>query len=303
MARQQYIYIVVHVNSVCYSWRMFKLRTFLFVSAFFLAACGGAAETVPVQNGVSPIQIMRMSGDTAVGNPRIVFGLFDGPDAVADAQTVSLTISAVGEAETEPVWQGPAENFSDYEVPYWIAYPTIPSAGFWGVTAEILLADGRSVTSQFTIDAKAVNEAISAGEMAPLSQNRTLATEPDINKLSSGNEPDPAFYQLTVAEAVASGKPTVVGFITPGLCESKWCAPVLNSVATVRAQVGDAANFIHIEVYEDFQTLTYVPEMAEWGLQSEPYIFVLDGSGQVTTSLAGPVSPRELAQALDEVLP
>ncbi|MBK7896734.1 MAG: hypothetical protein IPJ90_18015 [Anaerolineaceae bacterium] len=56
-------------------------------------------------------------------------------------------------------------------------------------------------------------------------------------------------------------------------------------------------------MYGDFQALTYVPEMAEWGLQTEPYLFVLDKSGRVTASLAGPVSPRELAQALDEVLP
>jgi hypothetical protein len=167
----------------------------------------------------------------------------------------------------------------------------------------VVLADGRTVTSQFTIEAKAESAAIVVGEMAPLSQNRTLATEPDINKLSSGNNPDPDFYQLTVAEAVANDKPTVVGFITPGLCESQWCAPVLNSVATVRETVGDKANFIHIEVYEDFQTLTYVPEMAEWGLETEPYVFVLDDQGRVTASLAGPVSPRELTQALEPVLP
>ncbi|WP_420628083.1 TlpA family protein disulfide reductase [Candidatus Leptofilum sp.] len=271
--------------------------------AIFLVACGGADEAIQVQDAVSPIQIIRMSADTAVGNPRIVFGLFDGPDAVADAQSVALSMAEVGEAAAEPIWQGSAENYSDYEVPYWVAHPTIPSPGFWGITAEVVLADGRTVTSQFTIEAKAESEAVSAGEMAPLSLNRTLATEPDIFKLSSGNDPDPAFYQLTVADAVASGKPTVVGFITPGLCETKWCAPVLNSVATVREQVGDAVNFIHIEVYEDFQALTYVPEMAEWGLETEPYIFVLDGDGQVTASLPGPVSPRELSQALDEVLP
>ena len=171
------------------------------------------------------------------------------------------------------------------------------------MTAEVVLVDGRTVTSQFTIEAKAESSAVAVGDMAPLSQNRTLATEPDISKLSSGLDPDPAFYQLTVAEAVANEKPTVVGFITPGLCESKWCAPVLNSVATVRDAVGDKANFIHIEVYEDFQTLTYVPEMAEWGLETEPYLFILDDAGRVTASLAGPVSPRELTQALEPVLP
>lgn len=282
---------------------MNKLLLFCLVGLFVLAACGGSENGAVFEDAVSPLQITRMSGDTAVGTPRIVFGLFDGPDPVANARTVSLSIVRVGEEESQPVWQGSAENYSDYEVPYWVAYPTLPSPGFWGVTAEVVLADGRSVTSQFTIEAKAESDAVAVGDLAPLSQNRTLATEPDISQLSSGNNPDPIFYQLTVAEAVASGKPSVVGFITPGLCESKWCAPVLDSVATVRQAVGEKANFIHIEVYQDFQTLAYVPEMAEWGLQSEPYIFVLDGNGRVTASLAGPVSPRELTQALEAVLP
>lgn len=278
-------------------------RFLLFLLSFWLVACGATAVAPPIPDAVSPIQIIRMSADTAVGTPRIVFGLFDGPDPVADAQSVALRVVPAGAANAEPVWQGPAENYSDYEVPYWVAYPTLPSAGFWGITADVVLADGTAVTSQFTIEAKAESEAVAIGALAPLSQNRTLATEPDITKLSSGNDPDPAFYQLTVADAVASGKPTVVGFITPGLCETRWCAPVLNSVATVREAVGDAANFIHIEVYGDFQALTYVPEMAEWGLQTEPYVFVLDKEGRVTAVLAGPVSPRELQQALDEVLP
>jgi hypothetical protein len=64
---------------------------------------------------------------------------------------------------------------------------------------------------------------------------------------------------MTVAEAMENGRPTVVGFITPGLCQTQWCAPVLESVEAVRDNVGDAAaNFIHIEVYEDFQNLTVV---------------------------------------------
>ncbi len=281
---------------------MKKLCIYFLVGLLFLAACGEAAEPV-VEDAVSSLQIVRMSTDTAVGTPRIVFGLFDGPDPVADAQSVWLTVVPVGEETAEPIWQGPAENYSDYEVPYWVAFPTLPSPGFWGVTAEVMLADGRSVTSQFTIEIKAESSAVSVGEMAPLSQNRTLATEPDISKLSSGNDPDPAFYQLTVAQAVASGKPTVVGFLTPGLCKSQWCAPVLNTMTTVRDEVGNVINFIHIEVYQDFQSLTYVSEMAEWGLETEPYIFVLDDEGRVAASLAGPVSPRELTQALEPVLP
>jgi hypothetical protein len=107
---------------------------------------------------------------------------------------------------------------------------------------------------------------------------------------------------MTVAEAIDSGKPTVVGFLTPGLCQTKWCAPVLGSVEAVRAQTGDAANFIHIEVYDDFQKLTLVPQMAEWGLETEPWVFVLDANGDVAAKFSGPLSPRELQEALAPLL-
>jgi thiol-disulfide isomerase/thioredoxin len=107
---------------------------------------------------------------------------------------------------------------------------------------------------------------------------------------------------MTVAEAIASGRPTVVGFITPGLCQTRWCAPVLDSVEAVGAEVGEQANFIHVEVYEDFQELTVVDEMAEWGLTTEPWVFVLDEDGRVVARFNGPLSARELKAALTPLL-
>ena len=160
------------------------------------------------------------------------------------------------------------------------------------------------VQSQFTIDMQAESKGVALGETAPASQNRTLATEPDISKLSSGTEADPAFYQMTVQEALASERPSVVGFITPGLCQTQWCAPVLDTVVEVRDEVGDeAVNFIHIEVFNDFQALTVVPEMGEWGLDTEPWVFVLDKNGHVTAKFNGPLAPQELSEALAGVLP
>lgn len=61
---------------------MNSLRLLLLVG-LLLAACSRAEQTA-VEDAVSPIQITRISGDTAVGTPRIVFGLFDAPDAVSD---------------------------------------------------------------------------------------------------------------------------------------------------------------------------------------------------------------------------
>ncbi|NIP26954.1 MAG: thioredoxin family protein, partial [Phycisphaerae bacterium] len=81
----------------------------------------------------------------------------------------------------------------------------------------------------------------------------TLATEPDITSLTSGSDPVPGLYQMTVAEALASGRPTVVTLATPAFCQTDICAPVVDSVEAVYEDYKDQANFLHLEIYKDFQ--------------------------------------------------
>ena len=272
----------------------------LFLLLLLLVGCQAAAE--PVVEAVTPVQVALVSGDFAVGRPRVSFALFDGPEPLANVQQVELSAVETGVENATPVWTGTAEGYTDYEVPYWVAYPELPAAGFWGLAAEITLDDGTVVEAPFVVEVREESAAPAIGDPAPASQNRTLKTEPDLQKLSSGNDPNPALYQMTVAEAMASGRPTVVGFITPGLCQTRWCAPVLDSVEAVGADVGEQANFIHVEVYEDFQELTVVDEMAEWGLTTEPWVFVLDEDGRVVARFNGPLSARELKAALTPLL-
>jgi len=272
----------------------------LFLLLLLLVGCQAAAE--PVVEAVTPVQVALVSGDFAVGRPRVSFALFDGPEPLANVQQVELSAVETGVENATPVWTGTAEGYTDYEVPYWVAYPELPAAGFWGLAAEIRLDDGTVVEAPFVVEVREESAAPAIGDPAPASQNRTLKTEPDLQKLSSGNDPNPALYQMTVAEAMASGRPTVVGFITPGLCQTRWCAPVLDSVEAVGADVGQQANFIHVEVYEDFQELTVVDEMAEWGLTTEPWVFVLDEDGRVVARFNGPLSARELKAALTPLL-
>lgn len=66
---------------------------------------------------------------------------------------------------------------------------------------------------------------------------------------------------------------------------------------------GKQANFIHLEVYKEFQPLTLSDEMGEWGLTTKPWTFVLNDKGEVTARLGGPVSPKELTDALAPLLP
>jgi thiol-disulfide isomerase/thioredoxin len=283
---------------------MIVKRFFLFCSTLFLAgwlvACGSdTVAPTSSEPAISPYQIILVSTDFAVGQPRISFMLYDGAAAAQDVAGVRLTAVDINDEENQTaVWQGEATGYTDYEIPYWVAYPEINRAGYWGMIANITHSDGRLSETTFVIEVLGQSLSPAVGDPAPPSQNRTVA-DTDLSQLNSGTETNPALYQITVAEALASGKPSVVGFITPGLCQTEWCTPVLATVESVWADVGEAqANFIHIEVYGDFQALTVVPEMREWQLNSEPWVFVLDEDGRIAAKFSGPVSPRELNDAL-----
>lgn len=272
----------------------------------WLVGCGQAATPAPTDapTGASDIQIAVVSDDFAVGQPRLPFILYSGPQRVADVQGVTLTALDLSQEPPTPAWKGEATNFSDYVVPYWVAYPELPHPGFWGLAADITLADGTTTQAQFAIEVAAESLAPDVGDLPPASQNRTLETEPDIEKLTSDWEPEPALYQMTIAEAMQSGQPTIVTFATPAFCQTQFCAPVVNSVKEVYAAQGDQANFIHIEVYKEFNPeLVLADEMDEWGFATEPWTYVLDGEGKVAARFGGPISPRELTAALEVLLP
>lgn len=253
--------------------------------------------------GASELQIFVASDDLAVGAPRVPFVLYSGPDQVADARSVHITAFDLSSDSTTPVWSGEAINYSDFEVPYWTVNPEIGRPGAWGLLADVTLQDGDKVQAQFAIQVEEKSKSPEIGEPAPPSENRTLATEPDIARLTSGRDPVPGLYRMTVAEAIASGRPTVVSLATPAFCQTRICAPVVASVESVYAELGDQANFIHLEIYRDFDALTLADEVGEWSLSSEPWTFVLNRDGVVSARLGGPVSPRELTAVLLPLLP
>lgn len=270
-----------------------------------LVACSNPADVVLITpEGTSAVQVMVASDGILPGAPRIPFILFDGTERVSSAQSVSLTAFDLSEDPPVAGWTGAATGYNDYEVPYWVAYPNIPQAGFWGLAADITLADGTVTQAQFVIDVKEESESPNVGDMAVASENRTLASEPDLSKLSSDHEPNPAFYELTVKAALANKRPSVVSFTTPAFCQTAICAPVLDSAKVVYEALGDEVNFIHIEVYKQFNPeLVLADEMSEWNLATEPWTYVLDDSGRIAARLGGPVSPLELTAVLEPLLP
>ncbi len=274
------------------------------ILVLFLGACGGG-ETAVITPTATPqtitnFRVVIASDDISYQYPRIPLILQDGNDWITGAEKVEVAAFDLSQDEPELVWQGEATPYNDYELPYWVVYPEVDHPGEWGLVVDTTLG-GTTARLQIVVELVAETNSPAVGELPPASENRTLATEPDLAKLSSGSDPDPDLYQQTIAQAMASGKPSVITFATPGFCQTRYCTPVVDSLSIAHAELGDAANFIHVEVYKEFNPLILADEMAEWGLITEPWTFVLDEDGTIVARLGGPVSPQELADVLGQV--
>lgn len=277
----------------------------------FLGACQPAAAPTPIPTNNSPVvvegssvsavQIFVAGDDFEIGTPRVPLVFFDGPNHSSQVQAVHITALDLSQAQPTAVWEGEAVGYDDYEVPYWVFYPEISKAGVWGMKALVTLKDGSVANLSFAFQVEEKTNAPLIGQPAIASQNRTLASEPDLKKLSSDPNPDPALYQITVAEALESGRPVVVTFNTPAFCQTSLCAPVIETAKSLQKKFGEQIYVIHLEIYKEFNPLVVADEVGEWNLPSEPWTFVINPAGEIIGRFSGPVSPQELEPVLAEL--
>jgi hypothetical protein len=101
---------------------------------------------------------------------------------------------------------------------------------------------------------------------------------------------------------VLGKRPVVITFATPLLCQSRVCGPVVDIVEQVKASAPKDVAFIHQEIYKDNKINAGLrPQVTAWGLQSEPWTFVIDRHGKVSTRFEGAFSVGELQRAVAKV--
>ena len=169
-----------------------------------------------------------------------------------------------------------------------------------------------TVAVQFQVSEKGL--AIPLGGKAPATKTPTAATPADIAKIATDPSPDPSFYTTSVDEALARHEPFVLVFATPAFCTSKQCGPTLDGIKAVAKGEAPGITFINVEPYQLAYAdgrLQPVPDANNqpqptdaaraWGLLSEPWVFVVDGSGIVRASFEAVVSAEELKAAIAAV--
>ena len=261
---------------------------------------------------------MVANSDLAVGDNRVSFGLVDRDYMPVRPDDVEVrAVYYEPGAPTGQVRHRVAAEFLEWPPDgrrgVFIAQVTFDQAGtatgdspgIWELHATFDHLENEALTIGTALSVASEHSVPFIGDPAPLSQTPTAATVANLSAISSSPEPDPVLYQVSIAEAVASGKPTVISFATPAFCVSATCGPQVSDISELAREFRGQANFVHVEVYRDPHLIDpanpsrqLAPAVSEWGLVSEPWTFVVGRDGTIAARFEQYVPPSVLKPAL-----
>jgi len=138
------------------------------------------------------------------------------------------------------------------------------------------------------------------GEKAPMMHTPTADdVGGDLTKIDTRQPPD-SMHDVDYADALGK-EPIALLFATPALCTSRVCGPVVDIMEEVKDERPDDAAYIHMEVYNDNDASKGIrPQLQAFNLITEPWLFVIDSDGKISTVIEGAFSKEELEAALDK---
>jgi hypothetical protein len=297
-------------------------------SVVLLAGCSAGSSAAPSSAGATsapassavaggPRVLPRIvSSELGVGENRVVAGLTDGsgtrpaggPDTTVEIAFEGPNGEELRNVEAEFTWA------IEDQVGVYTAPAEFPTAGAWKAHFDVTHPDALVEQVTFDFDVKDDTSVVRPGEPAPAADTPTADdVGGDLAQISTDDDPDPAFYERSVADALDAGEPFVLAFATPKFCATQACGPTLDRLKPVAEEYPDVA-FINVEPYQlelvegQLQPvldangqLQPVEAVQEYGLLTEPYVFLVDGEGTITASFEAVVGEPELRTALDEL--
>ena len=290
------------------------------LAALLLSACtsGGDGEDSSDSGSFSPVVI---NSELVVGENRLMVGLLSQDNQeIIGAEVAFRFVKLNGdeqelraEAPATPVTiektfthvheDGTLETHEAGESGVYVAIVSFDAAGQWGVEVTATVAGETLDPAGAGFEVLEESESVAVGAPAPLSDTLTLDDVGDVAEIDTSDPPIPEMHEMTIAEAVTSGRPSLIVFATPAFCLSRICGPTKTAVDDLFEEYRDSVNFVHVEPYEldrarSGEGLFPVPATLEWGLRSEPWVFIVDEEGIVAAKFEAVVTREELVSAL-----
>ena len=310
---------------------MISRRTFLVASAgaaagLLVAACGSSGDSASDD---------AQSGDSAAGGTDVAQGgpppaqhelSPDGYDIVRRFPTSTLvpgtlrmpiSLAVAGQLLTDPS-DGPEELTG------WIVDDAgtivadgltatkrsegLPNA-YWSFTAELsepglytLFIDGGTPDgSALEVNDPATVAIPLVGQPLPPFDTPTVSDHAGVDPICT-HDPECPLHDITLTDALATGKPVAYLIGTPAYCQTGVCGPILDLLLELRQdEFSDDVVFVHADVYTDETLKEVAPAVNAYQLDFEPVLFVTDAAGVLSTRLDAVFDKSEMRDALTRV--
>lgn len=307
--------------------------------AVAIAACGGGGDeelrwdgrSLEAAASESALRVQNANSRLGVGETRLSFAVLGENGLVTDAEVTARLYRLAEDREANPTeatlvaemglterslltstphlhGDGSIHDHAGIAAAFYTTHTAFDASGWWGAAFDVTV-DGDTFEDLQTVFfvAERTPEPM-VGEAVPATVQPLASDVEDLAEIDSSVPPHPELHQITVAEAISNGRPSLVAFVTPSFCQTQFCGPVMSEVIVPAYEVyGDRVDFIHIEPFDlptirASGTLQPVAATVEWQLLAEPAVFVLDAGGVVTAKFEGIMELEEITNALDEVL-
>lgn len=304
-----------------------KCLTFLAVLCIVSAACGLAggklsapsrsqrpdfAPLVEGQRSPDGLQAILGTADLGVGRHRVAF-LLNSTEGIVDVPLVSVSSRYLrGEGSESLVREMMPASFHLWPVGtrgLYITWLTFDQAGRWALDIQVRERAGNVLSTSIAFPVAERPMAPIVGSPAPRSKSKTLAGVRRFEEVTTGSLHDPDLYRISIANAAASGNPTVITFASPAFCTNAVCGPQLDVLQELKNKYRQRANFIHVDFYDnpqeiqgDLRKARISSTVLEWKLPSIEWSFVLDRHGKVAARFEAFATFQELETELLKVL-
>ncbi len=298
---------------------------FLAALAVVAAACSSGAGDGGDSDTITEVTPVIVNSELTVGENRFMIGLVSSENEEIVGAAVAFRFFNLDgdqeelreEAQATPIAlektyththeDGTVETHEAGESGVYVAAVRFDEPGQWGVEVTATVGDVTYDPARAGFVVLEESASIAMGAPAPLSETLTLDDVKDVAEIDTSNPPIPEMHTLTIAEAVTSGRPSVIIFATPAFCLSRICGPAKDVVDGLFEQYAGEVNFVHIEPYEldkarSGEGLFPIPATTEWGLRSEPWVFLVDSEGIIAAKFEAVVTMDELTEALTPLL-
>lgn len=238
-----------------------------------------------------------------VGINRLSVALLTNDRRKDPVSATNVSVDVV-DAANRTIATRPLENIAPVYggIPIYVGVAQFPSAGQYNLVVRGT-AKGAPVSGNGFVNVVASGPELPIGAHVPAVKQRVL-TDPDvtISMVDSGVPPD-TWHDQTVAQALAARRPMVLYFGEPGYCPSKTCGPTVAILKQLCTQYCTQFSFQHIE--DDVppgpafvnNSPPNNPAFKAFGLQSDPWVYFVNGDGVITDRLEGPVTIAELQES------